>query len=55
MLNPEEFEKVMEKESQRDCIQERHATMDDIKGELLRDLGYGKGIIIFNNTEKWYE
>lgn len=31
-----------------------HVYMDECMCELLRNLGYGKGIEVFENTAKWY-
>lgn len=31
-----------------------HAEMDDLMCNLLRSLGYGKGVEIFESTDKWY-
>jgi hypothetical protein len=31
-----------------------HIAMDGIMCNLLRDLGYGEGIDIFDSTPKWY-
>ena len=31
-----------------------HGAMDDLMGKQLRELGYGKGVDIFNDTDKWY-
>lgn len=31
-----------------------HIVMDGIMCDLLRQLGYGEGIDIFNNTPMWY-
>lgn len=34
---------------------ERHIAMDNLMCELLQELGYGEGIDIFENSDKWYE
>lgn len=31
-----------------------HIEMDELMCELLMQLGYNKGIEVFNNAEKWY-
>ena len=58
-ITPEEFAKRMQgiKELYSDFhdTDERHVAMDDLMCELLRELGYGDGIDIFDNTSKWYE
>ncbi len=35
-------------------IEDSHAAMDDLMCNLLRSLGYGDGIDIFEKAEKWY-
>jgi len=32
-----------------------HSDMDEIMCRLLRELGYGKGVDIFEKAERWYE
>ena len=58
-ITPEEFAKRMQgiKELYSDFhdTDERHIAMDNLMCELLRELGYGEGIDIFDNTSKWYE
>jgi hypothetical protein len=58
-MTPKEFAQRMkdayeyfwvEKEDE-ECV---HADMDNIMCDLLRQLGYGEGIDIFENTPKWY-
>ena len=36
------------------CKESRHVWMDEVMCKLLRQLGYGEGIDIFENTDKWY-
>lgn len=31
-----------------------HVDMDNLMCKLLRDLGYGEGVSIFETTDKWY-
>ena len=55
-MTPEEFALTMSdirKRSENDpevC----HVRMDDCLCDTLRELGYGEGIDIFNDTYKWY-
>lgn len=35
-------------------VETSHSKMDDLMCELLRSLGYGEGIDIFEAAEKWY-
>lgn len=62
IMTPEEFAKKMKKISdnlkyQNDAYcneEDAHMQMDDLMSDLLRQLGYGEGIDIFDNTSKWY-
>ena len=55
-MTPEEFASKMESIYERfnDDPELGHATMDACMTELLRELGYGDGIDIFNKQSKWY-
>lgn len=58
-LTPEEFTKQMQEAFdvyyvEQDDEEMVHGTMDDIMCNLLRQLGYGDGVDIFNKTPKWY-
>lgn len=58
-MTPEEFKQKMtdayhDHYEVNDDEEVVHYVMDGIMCELLRDLGYGEGIDIFNNTPKWY-
>ena len=35
-------------------VEECHAAMDDLMCEVLRSLGYGDGVDVFEAAEKWY-
>lgn len=58
-MTPEEFKQAMadayhywwEVEHVQEYV---HRIMDDIMCDLLRSLGYGESIDIFNNTPMWY-
>ena len=54
-MNPEEFknEMIIIREVY-DSPEEFHIFADELMCELLRELGYGDGIDIFDNQEKWY-
>jgi hypothetical protein len=52
-MTPEEFKERMEKCRSED-IEAGHGYADDLMCELLRSLGYGEGIEVFENMEKWY-
>ena len=53
-MTPEEFAKKMEELSLNGDIEEAHGNADDLMCELLRQLGYGEGVQIFQEMEKWY-
>ena len=64
VLTPEEFVKAMKdisdkltnpsKDNPYYDEEDSHAEMDGLMCDLLRSLGYGDGIDIFNKTPKWY-
>lgn len=61
MMTPEEFEQKMNDINTGNFYgtdqydeEDTHRDMDNIMCNLLRDLGYGKGIDIFKDTPKWY-
>lgn len=47
LRNPPENNPYYDEE---DC----HFEMDVLMSDLLISLGYGEGVEIFNNTDKWY-
>ena len=56
MLTAEEFATKMQEikdkyGADRETV---HVKMDNLMCELLKELGYGKGVEIFNNTDMWY-
>jgi hypothetical protein len=60
-MTPEEFEKRM-----RECFppppdkgrgydkEVAHGNADQLMCDLLTELGYGKGVEVFENADKWY-
>lgn len=64
VLTPEEFAKAMKDISDKLANppkyrpyydkEDAHMEMDDLMCDLLRSLGYGDGVDIFDNTDKWY-
>lgn len=52
-MTPEEFATKM-REAECGDKEDTHIAMDGIMCTLLRSLGYGEGIDIFNSTPKWY-
>ena len=56
VYTPEEFEELM-----RNCVidnyydqEDMHIEMDNLMCDVLRMLGYGEGVKIFEDTPKWY-
>jgi len=55
IMTPEEFAEYMQYLHDLNSDQEQtHIRMDALMCELLRNLGYEKGIEIFDKTSKWY-
>lgn len=53
-MNPEEFyEKMLELQKLND-EEMSHIKMDDLMCDVLKFLGYEKGVEIFDSTDKWY-
>lgn len=52
-ITPEVFAERM-RNAIEEGTEDGHMIMDDLMCELLRELGYGEGIDIFENTHKWY-
>lgn len=58
-MTPEEFKNKMQKISDQQGevhvdIEITHAEADDLMCELLRELGYGEGVDVFEDMPKWY-
>lgn len=54
-MSPEQFEEEMRKYHESDDdAEDIHINMEYLMCHLLRNLGYGKGIDIFENTMKYY-
>lgn len=55
IMTPEEFRIKMEELQKNDIDTEiTHRSMDRLMCDLLEELGYGDGLLVFNNTRKWY-
>ena len=53
---PEDFKKKMQ-DIVNECggdLEIAHLSMDDLMKEMLTELGYGEGVAIFSEQEKWY-
>lgn len=55
-MTPEEFEKAMSDLAHEWDLdaENRHSEMDDLMCKVLVHLGYGKGVNIFEASERWY-
>ena len=58
-MTPEEFKNEMQKISnqrgEKFCDEEiTHSKADDLMCDLLRELGYGEGVDVFEDMPKWY-
>ena len=54
-MTPEEFrDKMLEIRETGGDPEATHGWADDTLCELLRSLGYGEGVAIFESLEKWY-
>ena len=55
-MTPESFEAKMREidRSRGGDPESAHGAADDLMCELLRSLGYGKGVSVFENMAKWY-
>lgn len=50
---PEEFAQMMRNQMSGD-EETAHGEMDDLMVELLRRLGYGEAMDVFEKQDKWY-
>lgn len=53
-MTPDDFKERMTELSKGEDIEDRHVYMDNLMCDLLRELGYGDGVDIFELTGKWY-
>lgn len=54
-MNPEEFKEAMQEAISQGFDEEiTHKELDNLMCILLRQLGYGEGVDIFEKAEKWY-
>ena len=55
MYTPDEFAAAMAEIAEKERFEDdMHEAMDDLMCEVLRELGYGEGIDIYEDTAKWY-
>lgn len=53
-MTPEDFTAKMEEISNNMDKEERHIDADILMCDILRSLGYEKGVEIFRSMDKWY-
>ena len=53
-MTREEFKNKMQTIADKRDIEGGHIEADDLMCELLKDLGYGEGVEIFEEMGKWY-
>lgn len=53
-MTKEEFKKRMQAIADIRDAEEGHIEADDLMCELLKDLGYGEGVDIFEEMDRWY-
>lgn len=54
-MSPEKLAlKMIKMRNSTNDIEGLHGDMDDLFCEVLRDLGYGDAVKVFEDTEKWY-
>ena len=53
-MTKEEFRNKMQAIADKRDIEEGHIEADDLMCELLKGLGYGEGVDIFEGMDRWY-
>ena len=54
VMTPEEFRDTMLTISKYSDKEDRHYNADELMCDLLHSLGYGEGVAIFKEIDKWY-
>lgn len=54
MMTPEEFAKRMQQIADSGEPESAHIDADELMCFILRKLGYGDGVAIFDDMRKWY-
>lgn len=54
MMTPEEFKKRMQEAAALEYEEVAHPDADGVMCDLLRELGYGDGVDVFEAMPKWY-
>lgn len=53
-MTREEFKNKMQAIADKRDTEEGHIEADDLMCELLKELGYGEGVDIFEGMPRWY-
>jgi len=53
-MTPEEFKAKMQECADNYDTECGHSNADALMCELLRSMGYGEGVLIFEEMDKWY-
>ncbi len=53
-MTPESFEIQMREIAKGTDLEASHGYADKLMCDLLKSLGYGKGVAVFENMSKWY-
>jgi hypothetical protein len=53
-MTPEEFAEAMRSIEKDSDVESRHSKADNLMMKVLRELGYTKGIKIYQRMDKWY-
>ena len=54
IMTPEAFATAMLVVKEDNDMEERHQRADALLCEVLRSLGYGEGVEVFESLSKWY-
>ncbi len=53
-MTPEEFAAQMRNINRSLDVEGKHGEADDLMCQLLRELGYAEGVVIFEAMDRWY-
>ena len=54
IINPNEFHQQMLEISREPDVEGRHSEADRLLCQVLRQLGYGTGVDVFESMKKWH-
>jgi hypothetical protein len=53
-MTSQEFKDAITEIAQNNDIEGGHTKMDELMCAVLKELGYGEGVKVFEDAEKWY-